>query len=146
MLRVSFTRIDQVQHIPAKAELQYPYEQVHVFSERKGLLICVKRAMGIKIGKAEQQKRQQHIDAWYGSGQSMRAAGLNYNSFKQWCYMWRKAHGIELADTRSDGHFIPVSVVNKPSSKAPLSQSAPSKGLYRFELRLLFGLIHFRIG
>ena len=106
--------------------------------------------MSIKIGKAEQQRRQQHIDAWYGSGQTMRAyskeAGLNYNSFKQWCYMWRKAQGIELADRRSRGHFIPVSVVNKASSKAPFPQPATPKGVYRFELKLLFGLLHFRIG
>lgn len=105
--------------------------------------------MSVKISKSEHQRRQQHIEAWYSSGKSMRAysdqVGLNYNSFKQWCYHWRKAHGIALTDKRTQGHFIPVSVVDKPSSYSGSSSATSGKDIYRFELKLFFGLFHFRI-
>ena len=109
--------------------------------------------MGIQVSKEEQSRRRKHIERWWASGKSMRAysqeAGLNYNSFKQWCSIWRKNQGIELADKRTKGSFVPVAVVDKPSVKSVKSSppvSVISKGVYRFELKLLFGLLHFRIG
>tara|TARA_R110002072_G_scaffold10456_6_gene48616 strand:+ start:598 stop:918 length:321 start_codon:yes stop_codon:yes gene_type:complete len=106
--------------------------------------------MGIKVSKAEKSRRQLHFDSWYGSGKSMRAysqqAGLNYNSFKQWCSVWRKAQGIELLDQRTKGSFVLVAVVSSPSVKTTPPLPIPSNGVYRFELKLLFGLLHYRIG
>lgn len=111
--------------------------------------------MGIKLSESENQRRLGHIQQWHTSELSMlaysREAGLNYNNFKQWCRKWKQSGPDAVTKkTKAPGHkFIPIQMptankgFNKSTAPIPLESRIP---IPRFELKLLFGLFHIRIG
>lgn len=76
--------------------------------------------------------------------QYSKESGLNYNSFKQWCYAWKRRTGYEPEGRSKPGHFVPVKVDHSGAGRAGMAAVKP--GHPRFELKLLYGLIHVRIG
>jgi len=97
----------------------------------------------------KQIDRETHVSRWHASGDTIRTYsnthGIKYNTFKQWCYAWKKQQKIADKDNRTSGSFIPVKVSPKPKKSPPGGMQ--SSGIPpRFELNLLFGLIHLRIG
>jgi len=105
--------------------------------------------MGRALSKQEEKYRLDHIDNWRSQKVSMRSYALenqlNYGSFKNWCYQWKKANGIAIAPMKGSDKFIPIKLADN-KSKADKVVMPPSDGLPRFELKLFFGLLHFRIG
>ncbi len=103
--------------------------------------------MGIKISDSERTRRLTHVENWYKSGQSMsfysKAHNLNYNNFKQWCYKWRQSNGKSIKiKNGSTNNFIPIEIQSTKPEVIPVTKNR----LYRFEFKLLYGLIDLKFG
>lgn len=106
--------------------------------------------MAKKVSESELRYRLNHVEQWHSQKISMRqyalSNNLNYNLFKNWCYKWKIENGLPITPMKGSGKFVPLSVTPSQKEKKENEKVSIPQRLPRFELKLLYGLLHFRIG